>query len=221
MLSAIGTQPPSGSVVHALLITPLNSSRTKKGDLVDAVVSQPLVVSNHLFLPEGSHIKGFSPSVAAGPQVGPERAAPHRISRTGSSQWHSADGGSKPGERRRGAGRTLESRLRRRCASHYAENAISDHCDLGGISEFVDGRPRPRCGHPWSRRRRRRPGRSQRSFRISLFGHNHRSARALPSRLLGFRLLWRGYVGILPLPGPRARRELSQGHVDADRTGNS
>ncbi len=58
MLSAIGTQPPSGSVVHALLITPLNSSVTKKGDPVDAVVSQPLVVSNQLFLPEGSHIKG-------------------------------------------------------------------------------------------------------------------------------------------------------------------
>jgi hypothetical protein len=58
MLSAIGTQPPTGSLVHALLITPLNSSRTKKGDPVDAVVSQPLVVSSHLFLPEGSHIKG-------------------------------------------------------------------------------------------------------------------------------------------------------------------
>jgi len=57
-LSAIGTQPPSGSVVHALLITPLNSASTKKGDLVEAVISQPLVVSNHLFLPQGSHIKG-------------------------------------------------------------------------------------------------------------------------------------------------------------------
>jgi hypothetical protein len=57
-LSAIGTPPPSGSVVHALLVTPLNSSTTKKGDLVDAVISQPLVVSNRLFLPEGSHIKG-------------------------------------------------------------------------------------------------------------------------------------------------------------------
>ncbi|MGH9547539.1 MAG: hypothetical protein ACRD23_20200 [Terriglobales bacterium] len=57
-LSAVGTQPPSGSVVHALLVTPLNSSRTKKGDSVDAVISRPLVVSNRLFLPEGSHIKG-------------------------------------------------------------------------------------------------------------------------------------------------------------------
>lgn len=57
-LSTIGTQPPSGSVVHALLITPLNSSSAKKGDPVDAAISQPLVISNHLFLPEGSQIKG-------------------------------------------------------------------------------------------------------------------------------------------------------------------
>jgi hypothetical protein len=57
-LSAIGAPPPAGSVVHALLVTPLNSSRSMKGDSVDAVISQPLVVSNHLFLPEGSHIRG-------------------------------------------------------------------------------------------------------------------------------------------------------------------
>ncbi len=57
-LNAIGTTPPSGSVVHALLVTPLNSSTTRKGALVDAVISQPLVVSDKLFLPEGSHIKG-------------------------------------------------------------------------------------------------------------------------------------------------------------------
>jgi hypothetical protein len=44
--------------VHALLITPLNSSSAKKGDPVEAVISQPLVVSNHLLLPEGSQIKG-------------------------------------------------------------------------------------------------------------------------------------------------------------------
>ncbi len=57
-LSAIGMTPPAGSVVHALLVTPLNSSTTKKGAPVDAVISQPLVVSDRLFLPEGSHIKG-------------------------------------------------------------------------------------------------------------------------------------------------------------------
>jgi hypothetical protein len=57
-LSAIGTPPPAGSVVHALLVTPLNSATTKEGDPVEAVISQPLVVSDHLFLPQGSHIKG-------------------------------------------------------------------------------------------------------------------------------------------------------------------
>ena len=57
-LSAIGNPPPSGSVVHALLVTPLDSSTAKKGEPVEAVISQPLVVSNQLFLPQGSHIKG-------------------------------------------------------------------------------------------------------------------------------------------------------------------
>jgi hypothetical protein len=58
MVSAIGEPPPSGSVVHALLVTPLNSATSKKGDRVDAVISQPLVVSNKLILPEGSHLQG-------------------------------------------------------------------------------------------------------------------------------------------------------------------
>jgi hypothetical protein len=57
-LTAIGNPPPSGSVVHALLVTPLNSATAKKGEPVEAVISQPLVVSNQLFLPQGSHIKG-------------------------------------------------------------------------------------------------------------------------------------------------------------------
>jgi hypothetical protein len=58
MLTNIGTAPPSGSVVHAWLIMPLSSATSKKGDLVEAVISQPLVVSDHLFLPQGSHLKG-------------------------------------------------------------------------------------------------------------------------------------------------------------------
>jgi hypothetical protein len=57
-LTAIGNPPPAGSVVHALLVTPLDSATAKKGEPVEAVISQPLVVSNQLFLPEGSHIKG-------------------------------------------------------------------------------------------------------------------------------------------------------------------
>lgn len=58
MLSAIGSPPPSGSVVHALLITPLSSATARKGDPVEAVITQPLVAAGQLLLPAGSRIKG-------------------------------------------------------------------------------------------------------------------------------------------------------------------
>ncbi len=57
-LTAIGAPPPTGSMVHARLVTPLNSSTAKKGDPVEALITEPLMVSNHLILPEGSVIKG-------------------------------------------------------------------------------------------------------------------------------------------------------------------
>lgn len=55
----IGTMPPPGSIVHALLVTPLNSATTKKDAEVDAVLSQPLFDGeHHLILPEGTQLKG-------------------------------------------------------------------------------------------------------------------------------------------------------------------
>ena len=57
-LTNIGAPPPTGSVVHARLVTPLNSSNARKGDPVEALITEPLVVSDHLILPEGSVIKG-------------------------------------------------------------------------------------------------------------------------------------------------------------------
>jgi hypothetical protein len=58
VLDHIGSPLPAGSAVHAILITPLGSAHSKKGDEVEAVVTQPLVASGHLFLPEGSRLKG-------------------------------------------------------------------------------------------------------------------------------------------------------------------
>src|SRR6202521_210258 len=58
VLEHIGTPLPAGSVVHAVLVTPLGSAQSQKGDPVEAVITQPLVVSDHLFLPEGSRLKG-------------------------------------------------------------------------------------------------------------------------------------------------------------------
>jgi hypothetical protein len=55
----LGTQPAAESLVHARLITPLDSSTTKPGQQVDAVLSEPLFSSDHkLVLPEGTRLSG-------------------------------------------------------------------------------------------------------------------------------------------------------------------
>lgn len=58
LLSSIGSQPPSGSLVHAVLLTPLSSAKSKRGDPVTAEITQPLVVAGQLLLPQGSHLEG-------------------------------------------------------------------------------------------------------------------------------------------------------------------
>jgi hypothetical protein len=58
-LLLIGSQPAPDSIVHARLITPLDSSTAKQGQQVDAVLSQPLFTPDHkLILPEGTHLNG-------------------------------------------------------------------------------------------------------------------------------------------------------------------
>lgn len=69
-LTEIGTPPPTGSVVHARLETGLTSATAKKGDRVEAVITEPLVASDHLILPEGSVIKGSVIQVASARRLG-------------------------------------------------------------------------------------------------------------------------------------------------------
>jgi len=57
-LSSIGTQPPPGSLVHAMLLTPLDSKHTQKGSDVDAALSQPLFDKGRLILPAGTRLRG-------------------------------------------------------------------------------------------------------------------------------------------------------------------
>lgn len=57
-LTTVGSTPPSGSVLHARLTTPLSSASAKKDDAVEAVISQPLIVSDKLIFPAGSRLKG-------------------------------------------------------------------------------------------------------------------------------------------------------------------
>jgi len=66
----IGAPPPTGSVVHARLATGLSSATAKTGDPVEAVITEPLVASHHLILPEGSVIKGSVMQVSPARRLG-------------------------------------------------------------------------------------------------------------------------------------------------------
>jgi hypothetical protein len=58
-LSQLGAQPERDSVVHARLITSLNSRSAAKGMTVEALLSQPLFsLDHHLLFPEGSRLCG-------------------------------------------------------------------------------------------------------------------------------------------------------------------
>ena len=57
-LTSIGTLPPSGSVVHAVLTTPLSSATAEKRYPVEAIVTQPVIVDGQLYVPEGSRLIG-------------------------------------------------------------------------------------------------------------------------------------------------------------------
>jgi hypothetical protein len=57
-LAGIGTQPPPGSLVHAVLLTPLNSAVTLKSANVEAQLSQPLLDQGRLILPAGTRLRG-------------------------------------------------------------------------------------------------------------------------------------------------------------------
>jgi hypothetical protein len=56
--SLMNTDIPPGSMVHARLMTPLNSASTQKGAEVHAILSRPLTVNGKLLLPEGTVLKG-------------------------------------------------------------------------------------------------------------------------------------------------------------------
>jgi hypothetical protein len=58
MIAPPGTPPPDGSTVHALLVTPLSSATSHKGDVIEAVLSRPLFDNGRLIFPEGTRLRG-------------------------------------------------------------------------------------------------------------------------------------------------------------------
>ena len=219
-LSAIGTPPPSGSVVHALLVTPLNSSTSKKGDLVDAVISQPLVVSSHLFLPEGSHIRGSvleaRPSRSLG-RNGQLRIVFHQLVPPNGVQ-QAVEASLEGVAVARGEHLSLDSEggaevktprtryLTTAISVALASSSMADHDRDAGIHGADGGDVGKGAANGAS------------GFRV--LGTTIGAFARLAGRRVRIRLLWCGYVGLLAFPGQGARCELSQGHVDAYRTGN-
>jgi hypothetical protein len=58
-LLQIGTQPAAGSIAHARLLAPLDSATSKKGEKVEAILSEPLFSADRrLILPEGTQVNG-------------------------------------------------------------------------------------------------------------------------------------------------------------------
>jgi len=56
--ASINSEVPEGTMVHARLMTPLNSASTQKGAAVEAILSRPLVNDGKLILPQGSMLRG-------------------------------------------------------------------------------------------------------------------------------------------------------------------
>src|SRR6202162_221289 len=54
----VGTTPAAGSIIHALLKTPLTSASVQKGEAVEAVMTEPLFTDTQLILPEGTLLRG-------------------------------------------------------------------------------------------------------------------------------------------------------------------
>ena len=54
----VGSTPAAGSVIHALLKSPLSSATSQKGEVVEAIMTEPLFTDNQFILPEGTVLKG-------------------------------------------------------------------------------------------------------------------------------------------------------------------
>ncbi len=58
-LAQLGSQPSPGSIVHARLLTPMDSMGSTQGEKVEAVLEEPLFSADHkLVLPEGTLVNG-------------------------------------------------------------------------------------------------------------------------------------------------------------------
>ena len=103
-LTAIGTPPPSGSVVHALLVTALNSASTKKGEPSGGRHQPTLIRVGALGASSRKPSEGLGRPGAARTEARAQWSASDRVSPSRSSQWDSGKGRSQSRGRRGGQG---------------------------------------------------------------------------------------------------------------------
>lgn len=212
-LTSIGSAPPNGSVVHARLLTALNSSTAKKEDPVEALITEPLVVSDHLILPEGSVIKG---SVV---QAQPAR----RLRRNGQLRilFHQV---APPN----GLEQKVETNL------EGVAVAKDEHLKLDAEGGAQVTTPRTRylttgiqvmlaATQAARRGQRGRSGRQRGEWRVGIpvCRNDCGIGGAFTSSIGGIRFVWRSDVDLLPLSGARTRCRLSERHGHGDRARNS
>lgn len=87
----VGTAPAAGSIIHALLKTPLDSASARKGEEVEAVMTEPLFSGSQLILPTGTMLKGSVLQVQPARRLhrnGQLRIVFHEIAPPKSAQQH-------------------------------------------------------------------------------------------------------------------------------------
>ena len=117
------------------------------------MISQPLVVSDHLFLPQGSRLKGSvlesRPARRLG-RNGQLRIVFHQVVPPNGIQ-QTVEASLEGVAVAKGEHLSLDSEGGAQVT--HPENEIPDHRNLYRVGQFVDGGPRPRCRPARSRRR--------------------------------------------------------------------
>ena len=132
MAQGIGAALPSGVLVRARLLTPLNSATTQRGDAVEAVVSRPLFDGFGTRIAAGKPLEGYGAAGEPGAAHEEERAATARVPRDGSSGGCGAKSRGDLGGGAGGQRRECEAGFGRRRGGDHIEDAVSAYCAFVG-----------------------------------------------------------------------------------------
>ena len=206
--------------MHARLVTALNSSTAKKGDSVEALITEPLVVSDRLILPEGSAIKGSVIEVQSARRLGRNGQLRILFQWVAPQERAGAEGRDESGRRSCSKGRAPEAGRGGWSPSDHAADAVFDDGHRSDAGRDP-GSPGSRCGTRESQRREKREVARRAERGITICGNDCGIGGAFARSVGGIRFVWSGDVDLLPLSGARTRCGLSERHGHGDWARNS